>query len=553
MKKFLSLLLSIIIAGGTMATTSTFPTFAEETYQCQCSCDDESDDIVRTLDSNVSKYNLRDSLPSSVDLSQSNFFPCIRSQGRIGSCTAWATTYYQFGYQVAKMNSWNAKNDSTKQFSPRWTYNLVNGGEDSGSSLLECYRILSNHGAVRYSQFTPTGIKTSSEYRMWYTNKNDVTEALRYRISDIAYLTFSPSSTSTPITSNTSLYLNNMKYYLNDGYVLSAMTVLASDNNPISVLGSLSSQYDPSLNGQKICIKQNALASGKTKSHCITIVGYDDNISYDLNGDGIIQNYEKGAFKIANSWGTDWNNAGFLWVAYDALNTISNTSVLNSDTRVKFFTDYAYNVIEVDSYSLDLFAEVTISQKYRNAFSVRLASDAISSTSPSSYYKTFLDGYTGKFNFMGNDTGATEATFVFSYDTFCDFNCQRKKYYLNICNGPYVNYPTYVKRITLKDKTGKVVDDDTNTYTLSSPSNLKLYSCNIGLTGDVNNDGRITATDCTLIQKHLSGLITLSAEDLKTADVNASGTVTLDDATMIQYYLSGLIVEFPNGYLTKIS
>lgn len=57
----------------------------------------------------------------------------------------------------------------------------------------------------------------------------------------------------------------------------------------------------------------------------------------------------------------------------------------------------------------------------------------------------------------------------------------------------------------------------------------------------------------TLIQKHLSGLITLSAEDLKTADVNASGTVTLDDATMIQYYLSGLIVEFPNGYLTKIS
>ena len=66
-----------------------------------------------------------------------------------------ATTYYQFGYQVAAMNSWNAKEDATKQFSPKWTYNLENNGNNRGISFSEAYYVLSNHGAVLYSEFTP--------------------------------------------------------------------------------------------------------------------------------------------------------------------------------------------------------------------------------------------------------------------------------------------------------------------------------------------------------------------------------------------------------------
>lgn len=52
-----------------------------------------------TGDSNIT-------LPSSVDLSASDCFPCVRDQGELNSCVGWATTYYQFGYQVAAMNGW---------------------------------------------------------------------------------------------------------------------------------------------------------------------------------------------------------------------------------------------------------------------------------------------------------------------------------------------------------------------------------------------------------------------------------------------------------------
>lgn len=50
------------------------------------------------------------------------------------------------------------------------------------------------------------------------------------------------------------------------------------------------------------------------------VVGYDDNKSYDVNRNGIIEECEKGAFKIANSWGEDFGSGGYAWVLYDALN-----------------------------------------------------------------------------------------------------------------------------------------------------------------------------------------------------------------------------------------
>lgn len=103
-------------------------------------------------------------LPSSVDLSLSESFPSVGNQGSVGSCTAWASTYYQFGYQVASMNSWDAKNDPTKQFSPKWTYNLCNNGINKGSLYATIYSVLANQGAVRYSEFAPSGVATRAEY-----------------------------------------------------------------------------------------------------------------------------------------------------------------------------------------------------------------------------------------------------------------------------------------------------------------------------------------------------------------------------------------------------
>lgn len=53
--------------------------------------------------------------------------------------------------------------------------------------------------------------------------------------------------------------------------------------------------------------------------HALTIVGYDDRIEFDLNGNGIFGEKdadEVGAWIIVNSWGNRWCNGGFIYCPY---------------------------------------------------------------------------------------------------------------------------------------------------------------------------------------------------------------------------------------------
>ena len=60
-------------------------------------------------------------------------------------------------------------------------------------------------------------------------------------------------------------------------------------------------------------------AWGDTYNHALTIVGYDDRIEFDLDGDGKVgeaDEDEVGAWIIANSWGDGWENNGFIYCPY---------------------------------------------------------------------------------------------------------------------------------------------------------------------------------------------------------------------------------------------
>ena len=58
---------------------------------------------------------------------------------------------------------------------------------------------------------------------------------------------------------------------------------------------------------------------GKTVDHALTIVGYDDRIEFDLDGNGIAGEADKdeiGAWIVVNSWGQGWCNKGFIYCPY---------------------------------------------------------------------------------------------------------------------------------------------------------------------------------------------------------------------------------------------
>ena len=114
-----------------------------------------------------------------------------------------------------------------------------------------------------------------------------------------------------------------IKKFLYNGKVLIGSTC---DLNKVALNGSVYSNI--------ICEAINT-----TESHAVTVVGYDDNVYYDVNKNGKIEEAEKGAFKVANSWGTNWGNNGYFWVLYDALNKKSQIpNVAENPNRRAFFT-----------------------------------------------------------------------------------------------------------------------------------------------------------------------------------------------------------------------
>src|ERR1051326_1241245 len=74
------------------------------------------------------------SLPTYVDNSTLPSFPPIRSQGSLGSCAQFSAVYYTLTHMTALARNWNAKTGGDSyRFSPKWTYNMLNGGSDSRS------------------------------------------------------------------------------------------------------------------------------------------------------------------------------------------------------------------------------------------------------------------------------------------------------------------------------------------------------------------------------------------------------------------------------------
>lgn len=248
------------------------------------------------------------SYPSSVDLSQSKYFPAIMSQGGLGSCVAFATTYYQFTYEANRLNNIDSSN-SVNCYSPSWTYNYVNGGVDGGARVGDAYKILKERGSLKLSDFPYT-----SDYRLWSNNTQAMINALKTRVSE--YYALELDTANNPIKNNSSSSLYKIKGKLNEGKCL---IIACQTNGEMSNMSIGTAQ-----NGEKIIYR----CTNENSGHAMTIVGYNDRIAIDVNKDGKIEAAEMGAFKVANSWGTDWykGNKGYIWVLYDALNNTSQIS-----------------------------------------------------------------------------------------------------------------------------------------------------------------------------------------------------------------------------------
>jgi C1A family cysteine protease/PKD repeat protein len=344
---------------------------------------------------------------TAVDNSALKYFPPISSQGSFGSCGVYSGTYYAMTYMNALARDLDAKTGGdANRLSPKWTYNMVNGGNyTNGSWYYWAYEIGQKNGCATFAEFPYNGSTSDpANYRAWSMDPTVWRNAISRRFDQFGYVD----------GTNTDYGIDQVKQLLINGYILNIPTYISSWQ--WKTIGN-----DPATTADDAFAGKNCAywVNGTSGYHGMTVVGYNDDIWVDINGNGVVDTGEKGAFRIANSWGTGWGEAGFAWMAYDALKNPSAVSGGPSTGRVTGWSpSRAHWVTAQPDYQPTLVAEFTLRHQLRNQLRMSLGiSDRSRSTPTTTWPSVMINNAkysSGPYAFDGSTT-AVEGTFVLDF------------------------------------------------------------------------------------------------------------------------------------------
>ncbi len=352
-------------------------------------------------------------LPAALDNSKLAAFPPIGSQ-TVNNCVGWAMGYYQQSHNLALTLGYaNNTTDQSTKCSPKFLYNMINAGSDNGAYFSDAFMMLQKHGCINKANFPE-----NSDYLSWDLNPDHWQAGIPGRTQPVQYI----------YNVDTQAGLDQMKQILTNGYVLTYGTYINSWQYTTIKSGSLA--------GQKVMHWMN----GQNGGHAMTIVGYDDSAWVDINVNNVVDSGELGAFKIANSWGTGWGLSGFMWVAYDALKSVSAVSGGPSTGRVAAFQGkVAYHMVPRATagspYRPNYLAKFTVRHALRNQLSVKFGSSDATYTSATSTFNPFaLFNKGGGYAFNGSTT-AVDGTFVMDLSDLPISSSAQNKVYLTMSDS----------------------------------------------------------------------------------------------------------------------
>ena len=239
----------------------------------------------------TSRY--RSFLPESVDLSAK--FPAPRDQGRLNSCTGWAVGYARSFYAVtSEMRKRNQPGDMP---SPSYIYHSIRTPDDcqSGSKIPVALLLLAS-GSLSLAEkpYSTT---------CWQPTIAEQSKATDFKID--GWRRVVPQQ------------LDDVKGQIARGHpVIFGMNV----GKAFIKLGRGQTYKE---------------IEGRFGAHAMTAVGYSD---------------RRQAFKIINSWGTNWGEKGFGWIAYDKFKRdVSEAYVMRVKSQVPAPRPKPLNIVPEDA------------------------------------------------------------------------------------------------------------------------------------------------------------------------------------------------------------
>jgi hypothetical protein len=258
-------------------------------------------------------------LPSRVDNSTRPQYPPVYKQ-IWGACGQFASVASIFTYEMNVLNGTAADSDATR-FPAHFSWNMMNGAENKGSEAYHGWEVAKRVGMPTAKLYG--GVRLD-KIGLWPNGYGIWREAMKYRVAGYRY---SPATTVGQ--------LNEARGWLHD----------RNQPDPEKpVIGGLFAM-DGRMGERKkvtVTIPEGSHAAGEDLwtrwgpsgyGHGLTCVGYDDEVGYDLNEDGRITNdldlngdgavtladWERGAYIVVNSWGSEWSKDGRIYLLYSAM------------------------------------------------------------------------------------------------------------------------------------------------------------------------------------------------------------------------------------------
>lgn len=201
-------------------------------------------------------------LPSQFNLNM----PPIGDQGQQGSCTAFSVGYATMGFHIKRFSNTNYSYSNIG--SPKFLFNLCKASDcDGGSSYPSAFKVLKNKGICTLN-IMPYSDASCSEQ----PNSSQYSNANNFKINGWSYVSLNSTE--------------NIKRLLYSNYPV--MISITCYDNFFRYTGGI----------------YRSISGTNKGGHAVCIVGYDDNT---------------GAFKVQNSWGTSWGDAGYFYVPYTFL------------------------------------------------------------------------------------------------------------------------------------------------------------------------------------------------------------------------------------------
>jgi C1A family cysteine protease len=342
--------------------------------------------------SSVFKSNIS-VLPIHVDNSLRKEFPPIGNQGPTGACQSFAYAYYMASYELAMVMGWdNSTMVDSQIVSPLWVYNQrANLLPPTDSEMGDVLRV---HGTV-FSDKMPYSY-FEKDYLYWPADSALWEKALEYRVSEY-YRDYAHKYT----TNN----LAPIKTWLANGHVFTVSTNISGYQYDV-IKDDINTTAEDSLVGKNVVYR---VSNTQTLGHMMVVVGYNDEVWVDVNANGTLDIGEKGAFKLANSWGSNWQENGFTWIAYDAIVNPSIIPVMNTranvGSKIPGIQDFSWLQYDSQQRSKKLRARVTVEHQNRGSLMLTLGrADYESTVWKDSLVLPYFDYNGGRYSLDGSDT-----------------------------------------------------------------------------------------------------------------------------------------------------